>query len=304
MINLVNGYPQGCNGLIVPDSSISFALNVDATVIAPPYGFVAAQEVVTFQFNALGQIQPNAPASAAQIYSNLELSPQNANGLGTYYLVTFYDANGARINKNPMWWQFDNPTNATVDISDMVAYQTAGGNVIFYPLLTLGTVTSVTFTGDGTVLSTVPTNPVTITGTLTATLLTQAAHAVLIGPTSGPVAVPTFRAITLTDLPVGIGGNVGGTIVEQTLNTANYPMALTDRFVIVSGSGANSVTLDSSVLAGTIVYVINLVSNALTINATSGTVGVAPPFILYGPGVSSGATLIFDGTNWQCAGTC
>src|SRR5579864_3171521 len=98
MITLINGFPQGPNSLIVPNGSIRFQLNIDATVIAAPGGFVAATEIVTFQFDATGHIQPNAPAAAAQIYSNLELNPQNASGLGTYYLVTFYDQNGARIN--------------------------------------------------------------------------------------------------------------------------------------------------------------------------------------------------------------
>ena len=122
MITLVNGNVQSPSGILIPNGSISFQLNTDATVIAAPYGFVSGSEIVVFQFNAASQIQPNAPAVAAQIYSNLELSPQNANGLGTLYLVTLYDANGARVNQSPMLWQFQNPANSTVDISTMTAY--------------------------------------------------------------------------------------------------------------------------------------------------------------------------------------
>jgi len=133
MINLVNGNPQNLSGLIVPNGHVDFQLNVDATVVAAPYGFVSGQVVVTFQFNALGQIQPNAPATAAQIYSNVELNPQNSIGLGTYYLVTFYDQNDARINHNPMWWQFTQAAGSTVDIGEMIPFSTVGGNVIFYP---------------------------------------------------------------------------------------------------------------------------------------------------------------------------
>lgn len=63
-----------------------------------------------------------------------------------------------------------------------------------------GTVTSVTFTGDGTVLSSTPSSAVTQSGTLLASLNTQVAHAVLVGPTSGAAANPTFRAITCSDV--------------------------------------------------------------------------------------------------------
>jgi len=133
MITLTNGLPQGPNGLIVPNGSIKFQLNIDATVIAAPGGFVAADIPVVFQFNAAGQIQPNPPAAAAQIYSNAELNPQNSIGLGTYYLVTFYDQNGAQLNMSPMWWQFYEAAGSTVDISQITPVSTVGGNVIFYP---------------------------------------------------------------------------------------------------------------------------------------------------------------------------
>ena len=64
-----------------------------------------------------------------------------------------------------------------------------------------GTVESVTLTGDGTVLSSAPSAPVTSTGTLTATLATHAANLVLAGPVTGSAAAPTFRALVAADLP-------------------------------------------------------------------------------------------------------
>lgn len=63
-----------------------------------------------------------------------------------------------------------------------------------------GTVTSVTLTGDGTVLSATPSSAVTTSGTLTAALLTQTANTFLGGPTSGGAAAPTFRAVGLGDI--------------------------------------------------------------------------------------------------------
>jgi len=66
-----------------------------------------------------------------------------------------------------------------------------------------GTVTSVTFTGDGTVLSSTPSSAVTSSGTLTASLNTQSANKVLAGPSSGSAANPTFRALVPADIPAG-----------------------------------------------------------------------------------------------------
>lgn len=71
-----------------------------------------------------------------------------------------------------------------------------------------GTVTSVTFTGDGTVLSSTPSAAVTTSGTLSASLATQAANRVLAGPTTGAAAAPTFRALVVDDLPPGTAGSV------------------------------------------------------------------------------------------------
>jgi len=64
-----------------------------------------------------------------------------------------------------------------------------------------GTVTSVTFTGDGTVLSNTPSGAVTTTGTVTASLNTQTANTVLAGPTTGSASTPTFRALVTADIP-------------------------------------------------------------------------------------------------------
>jgi hypothetical protein len=76
----------------------------------------------------------------------------------------------------------------------------------------VGTVTSVTFTGDGTVLSSTPSSAVTASGTLTASLNTQTANKVLAGPTSGGAASPTFRALVQADL----GANSTWTPVDSS----------------------------------------------------------------------------------------
>src|SRR5579864_8085621 len=226
MITLIGGNLQGPNNLAVPFGSVVFQLNVDATVIAAPHGFVAAAVPVIFQFDSTGNlIQP------AKLWSNEELQPQlSPTLLGTYYLTTFYDQNGARINISPLWFQFPEIAGSTVDIGNVTPISTVGGNVLFYPTNfgasnPPGTVTSVTFTGDGTVLSSTPSAPVTLTGTVTATLNTQSANRVLAGPASGPAAAPTFRALVSADLPavVSVWSSLAPAVSDLILaNTTFY----------------------------------------------------------------------------------
>lgn len=87
-----------------------------------------------------------------------------------------------------------------------------------------GTVTSVTFTGDGTVLSSTPSSAVTTTGTLTAALKTQTANQVLAGPTSGGAVNPTFRALVAADLASGIvtWDKIGSAGAALTLSNAGF----------------------------------------------------------------------------------
>src|ERR1700722_12879883 len=127
VITLTAGHDQNQGGMAVPNGSVTFRLNTDASILTSPYGLIPAEQILAFQFDTSGNlVQP------AQLYSNAELDPQNTNGLGTFYFVTFYDANGARLNKNPMSWQFPEPAGSTVDISQMTAIFTAG-SIIYYP---------------------------------------------------------------------------------------------------------------------------------------------------------------------------
>lgn len=79
--------------------------------------------------------------------------------------------------------------------------QGAAANPQWNTIAAGGTVTSVTFTGDGTVLSSTPSSAVTTSGTLAAALINQSANTVLAGPSSGSAAAPTYRAIGTADLP-------------------------------------------------------------------------------------------------------
>lgn len=87
-----------------------------------------------------------------------------------------------------------------------------------------GTVTSVGLDMPAAVFG-VSGSPVTSSGTITVTLDTQTENTVWAGPTTGPAAAPTFRALVLADLPAGYDDN-------QTITLSGD----------VTGSGTTSIT--------------------------------------------------------------
>jgi len=126
----------------------------------------------------------------------------------------------------------------------------------------VGTVTSVAFTGDGTIFAAVVSgSPITGAGTLVPTLLAQAANTVLIGPPSGGTGLPTFRKLTLADLPAGIGNPGTVTSVAFTGDGTIFNAAVSGS--PVTGAG----TFAPSLIAQT--------ANTFLAGPTSG--GTAPP---------------------------
>jgi hypothetical protein len=121
MITLTGGAIQNANHVGVPNGSIEFCLNVDATVIAAPGGFVSSEIPIIFQFDANGNLKPGA-----MIWSNAELNPQDAVGLGTFYLVTIYDENNCRISQARMMWMLNQPAGGSIDIGTMIAFLVIG----------------------------------------------------------------------------------------------------------------------------------------------------------------------------------
>lgn len=105
-----------------------------------------------------------------------------------------------------------------------------------------GTVTSVTFTGDGTVLSATPSSAVTTTGTVTAALANAGAGTVL-GNATGAAAAPTY-----TSTPVlGLAGTTAGTL--GLTNTTS------GKITIATPAGAlGTVTNTLQAVADTFVY--------------------------------------------------
>lgn len=101
-----------------------------------------------------------------------------------------------------------------------------------------GTVTSVSFTGDGTVLSATPSTAVTASGTVAATLASAAANTVLANLT-GSGAAPTYTALG-TGVP---------TALKTAVNTQGGFIAIVNTGTFTA-TGSTSATICTSCAAG------------------------------------------------------
>ena len=147
-------------------------------------------------------------------------------------------------------------------------------------VLTLATATTATWqavTGTGTVTSvdlsmpsifSVSGSPVTTTGTLTATLVTQSANTVWAGPTSGPVATPTFRALVAGDIPLLDVSKISTGILPIARGGTNSGTALINGKLMISSGGA-IVEGTSSSSPIFVSETLTAVSNQLTLGTTN-----------------------------------
>ncbi len=135
-----------------------------------------------------------------------------------------------------------------------------------------GTVTSVSFSGDGTIFnSTVSGSPITGSGTFAPALLTQTANYALMGPASGSAAAPTFRALVSADIP------------DNAANTTGNASTAT-KATNIAGGALGSIPYQSA--ANTTALLAGSTSSQLAILTQTGTgsASAAPAWLIGYPG--------------------
>ncbi len=170
----------------------------------------------------------------------------------------------------------------------LLASQGASANPHWVTASGSGTVTSVSWTGDGTIFTASADTPVTTSGTLTpASLIAQTANYVLAGPTSAGPTAPTFRALAAADLPTS------GLTINEWVST---PVAAT-----VTGSAPATATTLTCTSAN--VFTVALVASSVTtITIASLAVGQTVKISTFQPGTGTPGTIAWAGQTIRWSG--
>lgn len=236
LYNVVNTDASGMTGI---GSNAGFAYGGHYGTML---GYGAGQQATGDYITALGTnaLRLSTGAGTIGLGQNAGYSSTGANTLyigDTTQHATNYAINSIYVNSSVAAGatvQSNLKFAGTLNLPGLTASSTlaldSSKNIITIPTTT-GTVTSVTFTGDGTLLSTTPSTAVTTTGTLTAALKTQTKNTFLAGPTTGSAANPTFRTLNSADYtPPTIQkfiANNGATNYQFTVTAANATVGAT-----------------------------------------------------------------------------
>lgn len=126
-------------------------------------------------------------------------------------------------------------------------------------------------------------SPVTTSGNMTLSLLTQAANIVLAGPTTGAAAAPTFRSLVGADLPNPSSSTLGGVQSKAavtsnfltSISTSGVPALAQPAFTDISGSlaGSQLPTFTGDVTNSSAAMTVAKIQG-VTVSGTTGTVNV------------------------------
>lgn len=167
---------------VVPNSYIGISgaspSTFDSTLEAP-YLVVS---VVGLVVTVAALTNPGTWISGGVVATSLLPNPLTTDGNGYYFAYAAAGLFSLQVYYSTVELDYPDQQNGTV----------AGGSV---------TSVGLTVPGEFSVTG----SPVTSFGTLVVAWETQTANFVLAGPTSGPAAAPTFRALVAGDLPGGVG---------------------------------------------------------------------------------------------------
>jgi hypothetical protein len=140
-------------------------------------------------------------------------------------------------------------------------------------------------------------SPVTLTGTLTGTLNTQAANNVWAGPTTGSASAPTFRSLVGADLPNPSSSSLGGIqsyagVSSQwirSISTSGVPASSQPAFSDISGAlGPSQCPNPSASTIGCVESYVAVAHQWINTISTSGVPSSSQPGF---PDISGNATL-------------
>lgn len=157
----------------------------------------------------------------------------------------------------------------------------SNGTLTLWGACSLGSVTSVgLLDGSSTPIYSLSGTPVTSSGTLTFSLISQSANKVLAGPTTGAAAQPTFRSLVGADLPNPGASSLGG-VESISCSSSNWVNQ-------ISTLGAPACTqpafsdISSSLNLGT-----QVTSTLAAANGGTGQTSVAAAFVSFYESVAS-----------------
>jgi hypothetical protein len=186
--------------------------------------------------------------------------------------------------------------------------QYCGADGAWHTLSSGGTVTSVTFTGDGVLDSSTPGTAVTTSGTVTATIKTQSANTVLAGPATGSAVAPTFRTLVNADIPTTLTGITINGVTPAALSyvdaTSSIQTQLGTKATCIAGTiGSDCLTLSSGLVpAANLPTGTSSTQGAVKLGATGGAdvYGAAAAITLSSLGAGTAAT--HASTDFDAAG--
>lgn len=279
--DVITSAPAGGHVLVYNNGSSNFenrALSGDIGSVSATGLVTIASDAITSAKIAAGTIV-NSDISASAAIDGAKINPNFV----AQNVVTTGAVSAGAVNVNGQTYTWPAAQAAGVLTNN------GSGTLTWSPAGGTGTVTSVGLSLPS--LFSVTGSPVTTTGTLTATLASQAANSVFAAP-SGAAGAPTFRTLVAADIP-----NLDAVkITTGTLPTARGGTGLTaapanGQLPIGNGTGYTLAPLT----AGTGINIVNA-AGSITISATGGTsnldaltdAAVATPV--------AGQVLVYNGT--------